>query len=308
MDETTVAIAIATTAAVACLGTLLLYTRNKSSATTSPTLSRAGRQDGSSSSSPPSSSCVQREQQEGGSSHGAARDDVWEERRRRGIAAASSHGAKKEASVEKPFSSSYYYAHNNSKATGGYKDGLAMEDFTMNGPRLLSRGGKPLKAGEERDPNESALSTTATTGSAADCVDEKREMGTPIRTSSKTSRRTLSISKYLWDDPGDASGVAAIRIEQLPGTVSHGPGLDWATARSLVTRIDAQQREGGLLLSVFTSGEIDYSLTIPRFYGDVEAVEHMNKAKRLIVRIKKKRGMFSRSNTKAWPYPHKKVE
>ncbi len=47
-------------------------------------------------------------------------------------------------SNDKPFGSSYYYAHNNPNAKGGYKDGLKMEDYTMNGPRLLAKGGTPV--------------------------------------------------------------------------------------------------------------------------------------------------------------------
>jgi hypothetical protein len=189
-----------------------------------------------------------------------------------------------------------------------------MEDFTMNGPRLLSRGGKPVCAGEEEPTDErgdpdsvSAPISTASGPTTEDNVEKAPEIS--ATGPSRKSRRTLPISKYLWDDPGDASGVASIRIEQLPGPASHLPGLDWATARSsMVTRIDTQLRDGGMILSVQTSGEVDYALTIPRLYGDVDAVEHVSKAKRLIVRIKKKRGMFSRSNTKTWPHPHKKID
>ena len=68
--------------------------------------------------------------------------DVWGERRKRGITASSSGG--KQSAQDRPFESSYYYAHNNPNAKGGYKDGLRMEDYTMNGPRLLSRGGVPV--------------------------------------------------------------------------------------------------------------------------------------------------------------------
>jgi hypothetical protein len=68
---------------------------------------------------------------------------AWEERRQRGIPAASSH-VKQDAAASKPFGSSYYYAHNSTRSKGGYADGLRMEDYTMNGPRLLSRGGKPV--------------------------------------------------------------------------------------------------------------------------------------------------------------------
>lgn len=299
MDETTLTLTIGT--ALAGLSALVYFRtlsrrqdeRSQQSTTTAGT--RQSNNELSSSSTEKRSS-----QNSSTAAKGSAHPrDVWEERRQRGIVAASSHGSKG-ASTEKPFSSSYYYAHNNSNAAGGYKDGLTMEDFTMNGPRLLSRGGKPVEEDAPPIPEDDRIVAAG---------EQSPENIQSPETSSLRPRRTIAISKYLWDDPGDSAGKATIRIDQLPPTQpGDSPHVEWSVARSRVTSVQTELRNKGMSLLVETTDGVDYTLHIPTFYGDVTSVDHVNKVKRLVVRIQKKRGMFSSKNTQSWPHPHKKVD
>jgi len=245
-------------------------------------------------------------------------DCAWEERRLRGIAAASSH-EKKDASTEKPFGSSYYYAHNSTRATGGYKDGLRMEDYTMNGPRLLSRGGKAVDGEREDDGDDDAAiqagtSNTSASGAAPSASSEKQPPITATKKSNGSSslKRSVPISRYLWDDPGDATtAVATIRIEQLPGPRSTDPMVPWKDAS--VTKVHAEllvnnnDEQQGLLVTIETAATVDYELRMPKLYGRVAEVEAITKPKRLLLRLKKKKGFFDKTNLKAWPHPQKKI-
>jgi hypothetical protein len=94
-------------------------------------------------------------------SHDGTLKDIWEERRRNGTLSSNSG---KTNPGNKPFGSSYYYAHNNPNATGGYKDGLRMEDFTMNQPRLLSKGGVMASASESNAAETRADNPTIADG------------------------------------------------------------------------------------------------------------------------------------------------
>jgi hypothetical protein len=228
------------------------------------------------------------------SSASDATKDVWADRRKKGIAAASSHGVKTASADEKPFRSSYYYAHNNPGANGGYSDGLNMEDFTMNGPRLLSRSGTPLVSQEDvQSPEEEPVATAPASipSSAA-----KAKPATP-------EKRTLVIGRFGWDDPGDDSGVANIRIDQLPGVTSTDAAVSWRDV--IVSDASAEiTKGGGLLVIVRTTSEFDYKLHIPRLYGEVTSVKTIIKPqKRLLVRLYKKGGLLNWDNVKAWPNP-----
>ncbi|CAJ1942890.1 unnamed protein product [Cylindrotheca closterium] len=197
---------------------------------------------------------------------------------------------------DKPFGSKYYYAHNNPNATGGYKDGLKMEDYVMNGPRLLSKGGKTVESsgssnleddsGEEAEPTETE-------------IEVKPEISTSLRP-------TRTITKYLWDDPGNSNGIATIRIDTLPD--KHGKSVDWKDVT--VTNITAELAGEGMLLKV-ESKECDYQLKIPKLYGDASEVKAVSKAKRLLVKITKKKNAVlvkrKESNMDAWPQPHRKI-
>jgi hypothetical protein len=230
------------------------------------------------------------------SSASDATKDVWADRRKKGIAAASSHGVKTALADEKPFRSSYYYAHNNPGATGGYSDGLNMEDFTMNGPRLLSRSGTPQVSQEDVQNPELEPAATAPVSIPSSVASVKSKPATP-------EKRTLVIGRFLWDDPGDDNGVANIRIDQLPGALSTDAAVSWRD----VTVSDASAevtKGGGLLVIVRTTSEFDYKLHIPRLYGEVTSVKTIIKPqKRLLVRLYKTGGMWNRDNVKAWPNP-----
>lgn len=197
---------------------------------------------------------------------------------------------------DKPFGSSYYYAHNNPNATGGYKDGLKMEDYVMNGPRLLSKGGKAVESssgsnlgGENEEEAESI---------EPQFVEESKAPPPlrPIRT----------ITKYLWDDPGNSNGIATIRIDTLPD--KQGKSVDWKDVQ--ISNITAELAGEGMLLKVETE-ECDYLLKIAKLYGDASEVKAVPKAKRLLVKItKKKNAVLSQtkgSNLDAWPQPHRKI-
>jgi hypothetical protein len=228
--------------------------------------------------------------------------DVWEERRRRGIAAASLH-EKKDADSKKPFGSSYYYAHNSSKTTGGYKDGLRMEDYTMNGPRLLSRNGESVEDDGENVSMTSLCDSPATTSIEPVTSDCRRGP-------SEKSRRTLQITRFLWDDPGDATkGIGTIRIDELPSSAKIGEFLPWKEASECIVKTTAILMNGneGVQVKLETRDEVDYILRIPKLYGAVAQVEAVPKNKRLLVKLTKKKRLLDRSNLKAWPHPHKQA-
>lgn len=228
----------------------------------------------------------------------APANDVWAERRKRGIAA-SSTSKKENASQEKPFGSSYYYAHNSTKNKGGYSDGLRMEDFTMNGPRLLSKNGvsaeaEPLATSANNDMDENV---------PAEKIQQRPASVTPPR------KRSTPITKYLWDDPGDASGIATIRIEVLPcnhTTKKSNETVDWKDAK--IRNVSAKLEGEGLLVIATDEEERDYRLHIPKLYDRATEVRTVVKAKRLLVKIHKKRNGINiggKSNLEPWPQPQK---
>lgn len=209
---------------------------------------------------------------------------------------------KKDYGEEKPFGSKYYYAHNNSKATGGYKDGLKMEDYTMNGPRLLSKDGKPVTG--------APVESSSTLGPP----DESKSVAT--KTSIQfADPRFIPITKYLWDDPGDSKGIATIRIDSLPTkSGSMPPMVNYSDIA--IGDISAKLAGEGLLVQLTedsTSSASEprrYQLKIPKLYGDAASVKVVRKTKRLLVKIQKKqRSVFSsnKSNMDAWPQPHRKI-
>ncbi|KAL3945552.1 MAG: hypothetical protein SGBAC_000376 [Bacillariaceae sp.] len=196
-----------------------------------------------------------------------------------------------------PFESKYYYAHNNPNATGGYKDGLKMEDYVMNGPRLLSKGGKTVESGSSLgEGNDDEAEPTEPTEPQV----EVEPKATP------TVKQIRAISKYLWDDTGNSNGIATIRIDTLPD--KHGKPIDWKDAT--VTNITAKLAGEGMLLKV-ESAECDYQLKIAKLYGDASEVKAVSKAKRLLVKITKKKiavlAKRKESNMDAWPQPHRKM-
>jgi hypothetical protein len=216
--------------------------------------------------------------------------DVWEERRRKGIV--NSTSTTKQSEHDKPFGSSYYYAHNNPGAKGGYSDGLCIEDYTMNGPRLLSRGGQSVGDRSTISSNKNGSPSMQTQPSDAS-----------NRQKPCSERRTRQITRYLWDDEGDEDGVAVIRVDNLPGPTS-ATFIDWRDAN--VTEVTAKLiGGGGLLVSGTDNAEkVEYRLYVKQLYGPAVAVKAVVKAKRLLVRIYKKK---DKSNLKAWPHPQKRM-
>jgi hypothetical protein len=200
--------------------------------------------------------------------------------------------ATKKSHEDKPFGSKYYYAHNNPGATGGYKDGLRMEDFRMNGPRLLSKGGLGVE-------DTAAASEESTSPGLAVVPPKARILA--------QDPSVTNITKYLWDDPGDYNGIATIRIESLP--LKYGDKfVDWTDVK--VEDITADLPGEGLLVKIVTD-QGKYQLKINKLYGDAAAVKTVSKSKRLLVRIYKKKNavlaVMDTSNLDAWPQPHRKI-
>ena len=218
-------------------------------------------------------------------------NDVWEERRKRGIAHATTvkkADAKKE---DKPFGSSYYYAHNSTKNKGGYSDGLRMEDFTMNGPRLLSKGGKA-----DHEIMESEVEAPQVESTEGPISKE-----TPLVPS--TTIIAKNITRYLWDDPGDSKGIGTIRIDTLPGASSSSDYIDWKDAK--IQTVSASLEGKGLLVIATDEDKKEYRLRIQTLYDTVSEVRTVVKTKRLLVKLHKQKS-FGKANLNSWPHPQKK--
>ena len=230
-------------------------------------------------------------------------NDVWKDRRRKGVVPAKSSTKEKAPTGDKPFHSSYYYAHNSTNSKGGYSDGLQMEDFTMNGPRLLSKGGKSVQTSNE----EQTMSTPFIEELPED--DDENQSNPPkathVSSQSQPQNPTLVISKYLWDDPGDSKGVASIRIDSLPNPKGTGT-IDWKDVSIQSTEAKLINDKKGLLVTAKAT-DVIYKLEIKQLYGEVSSVKTIVKAKRLIVKLQKNTGYFYRKNLEEWPHPQKKT-
>lgn len=227
-------------------------------------------------------------------------NNVWEERKQRGILPASMN--KKEDAGDKPFGSSYYYAHNNFKAKGGYSDGLRMEDYTMNAPRLLSRGGNATTVAVEltkEEKKEDDIQEEIVTG--------LKQQQTSVPNAVRKQIYPRDITRYIWDDSGDSTGVGTIRIDTLPGK-STTEVISWADAN--IKTVDAQLHGEGLIVvaTSATDGQT-YRLKISKLFDKAVDVRTVVKPKRLLVKIHKKKSMFNflgNSNLEPWPHPHRK--
>jgi hypothetical protein len=228
--------------------------------------------------------------------------DVWAERRQRGIAAAEGprRADSSSSSNNKPFGSQYYYAHNSSNAaSGGYKDGLRMEDYAMNGPRLLSKNGQDMRNLSSARPAASSTATPASDDSLAQASSSRQQS---IQTTA--TKRVLPVTKYLWDDDG-TDRMATIRIDKLPGGLrSTDPPLAWAQVP--VTELTAELTDtGGVRVEIVTQLDWNYRLEIVQLYGKVVHVQATRRPKRLLVKLTKP--MSATWAAKPWPHPHKKV-
>ena len=201
----------------------------------------------------------------------------------------------------KAFGSKYYYAHNDSNTTGGYKDGLKMEDYRMNGPRLLSKNGLSVVDNDQAD-SHGAVDEAAPAGAATS------ESMAPTRITAQEPN-VKNITKYLWDDPGNAKGIATIRVDVLPGD-KLGDFVDVSAVS--IRDVTATLPGEGLLVKI-TVGDDEspsYQLKINKLYGDAAEVKVVIKPKKLLLKIyKKKHGFLSRNNDNmgAWPQPHRKI-
>lgn len=209
---------------------------------------------------------------------------------------ASSTAKSKAEATGKPFVSTYYYAHNNPNATGGYKDGLRMEDYTMNQPRLLSRDGKPV---DDAAPTEEELELPNDTSQQ----EQQPPVQKPNNAKATNEPDVRLITKYQWDDPGELNGIAHIRIDTLPGR--DGADIKWQDIQ--VRDISARLIEkNGLEIKVQTESGETYLLKVPTLYGQAAAVRAFVKPKRLVVRLWKVKSMltvldYGTSNLKPWP-------
>ena len=207
---------------------------------------------------------------------------------------------------EKPFGSKYYYAHNDPKTTGGYKDGLRMEDYRMNGPRLLSRNGTSVGEEEKEDDTIADQATVDDDDNDSPQEDETKSKHNTVLTPDTDVK---NITKYLWDDPGD-TGIATIRIDVLPDK-RPGEYIDIKDVK--LDEVQASLAGEGLLVKITVAGRGKFQLKISRLYGDAAHVKVIQKPKRLLVKIQKKKNSFlsstttSKSNLDAWPQPHRSI-
>jgi hypothetical protein len=216
--------------------------------------------------------------------------------------------------TNKPFSSSYYFAHNNPNTTGGYKDGLSMEDYTMNAPRLLSKGGKPVVEETVNPEATTAVTSMPISSPVTTNTTEQQQQEQP----QPTRRRSLPITQYLWDDDGGATG--AIIIEQLPGGLrSTDKPKTWSEIRHYVDVDDIQvtlyNDNRALQVTIPTNItakssiegiDWDYHLNISPLFATATEVQVISKPKRLRIKITKKPTSKIWSSYERWPHAHKK--
>ena len=224
-------------------------------------------------------------------------------------------------SSDKPFGSSYYYAHNDPNRTGGYKDGLRMEDYVMNGPRLLAKGGIRLEEENEEEGEEKMVADHGDTCPVEE-VEDASTSNAPKASSSATQVRppalpsnSVPVARYMWDDTAVASGcsdVGKLYVDTLPNKPSSAPDISWEKAGISKADVTAQLLgdEGrGLLVLITRTAATgteprSYYLYVRKMYGSVAEVKVVVKAKRLLVKLIKKRSrlnLWDKTNLKPWP-------
>eukprot|EP00984_Skeletonema_dohrnii_P017585 scaffold8055_cov115-Skeletonema_dohrnii-CCMP3373.AAC.2 len=197
----------------------------------------------------------------------------------------SSNGGAKAAGSDRPFESSYYFAHNKHSTGGGYKDGLRAEDYVMNGPKLLSKGGVRV---EDEKSNSSVVdeadSAEERSSASSQSVSEKKQ--TP------QMQASTPITRYLWDD-GEGN-TAKIHIDTLP--VSSTKSINWedASVSSVEARLIGDNNEGLFIGITYNIKDDTSNLTkkchlhVARMYGNADEVKAMVKKRKLLVKITKK--------------------
>jgi len=194
----------------------------------------------------------------------------------------SFNGGANAAGSDRPFESSYYFAHNKHSTGGGYKDGLRAEDYVMNGPKLLSKGGVRV---EDEKSNSSVVDDAEERSSASSqSVSEKKQ--TP------QMQASTPITRYLWDD-GEGN-IAKIHIDTLP--VSSTKTINWedASVSSVEARLIGDNNEGLFIGITYNINDDTSNLTkkchlhVARMYGNADEVKAMVKKRKLLVKITKK--------------------
>jgi hypothetical protein len=192
-----------------------------------------------------------------------------------------------------------------------------MEDYRMNGPRLLSRNGLSVSDdddddyGESEENKEKDDTTTTKDEQLVDGTESKAQTERKMKNILTTTDADVkNITKYLWDDPGDTAGIATIRIDVLPTNLP-GEYLDIKDCE--IEDVQASLAGEGLLVRISVAEHGKFQLKISKLYGDATDVKVIVKPKRLLVKIRKKKNSFlssltaSKSNLDSWPQPHRKV-
>lgn len=173
--------------------------------------------------------------------------------------------------------------------SGGYKDGLRAEDYVMNGPRLLSKGGIPVVD----DSNNSMVDTHngGDDGIPPQSDETMNSITTIIDGPKRKMVASTPITKYMWDDDGTGN-IAKIHIDSLP--ISSTKAIQWADAGiSSVEQIQVRligDNNDGLYIGITShDGKRRYHLHVPKMYGEAESVKAIPKRHKLLVKITKKR-------------------
>ena len=195
----------------------------------------------------------------------------------------------------------------------------------MNGPKLLAKGGKRVEdysgatksngdesiANDQDGPNSSPTDSNNNNDDTAG----NKVPSVPSRPPSLPSN-SVPIARYMWDDEAVASGcsdVGKLMIDTLPNKPSSAPDIKWEGAgigKGNVTATLIGDDSRGLLIAIDRSDKATgmqpkhYHLYIRGMYGDVAEVKVVVKAKRLLVKLVKKKNrlnLWDKKNLKPWP-------
>ena len=201
----------------------------------------------------------------------------------------------------------------------------------MNGPKLLAKGGKRVEEedgnaatksnGDESGENDQEGTISSRQSDNSNSDDDGANDATnnapsvPSRPPSLPSN-SVPIARYMWDDEAVASGcsdVGKLMIDTLPNKPSSAPDIKWEGAgigKADVTATIVGDDSRGLLIAIDRSDMATgmqpkhYHLYIRRMYGDVAEVKVVVKAKRLLVKLIKKKNrlnLWDKKNLKSWP-------
>ena len=196
----------------------------------------------------------------------------------------------------------------------------------MNGPKLLAKGGKRVEedaadavnVGDDDDQLMTGCTDADDTnndGANGDAAGNAHVPSVPSRPPALPSN-SVPIARYMWDDAVVASGcsdVGKLLIDTLPNKPSSAPDIKWEGAgigRDNVTASLVGDDGRGLLVAIDRSDKATgtqpkhYHLYIRRMYGEIAEVKVIVKAKRLLVKLIKKKNrlnIWDKKNLKPWP-------